>query len=286
MTQKKPFFSIVIPTLNEEKYLPKLLQDLANQSFDQDKIEVIHVDGNSEDKTVEISKTFKKKLNLSVISVNKRSVSYQRNTGAKQAFGEWIIFMDADNRLPNHFLDGIKYQVIKKPNTDVFTCWMKTKTRNSLNLSIVKIINIGQELYRTIGKPAAPGAMIGCKKNVAKKVSFNEKSKLFEDSFFIQDAVSNGFIFNIFREPQYFFSLRRLKKEGRLKMAGRIAMIQLNYLQGSDFSKKNYGYSMNGGAYYDQKNPDTIHHFLRALSKASKKQLEQARRILNYFSDQ
>ena len=54
---KKPFFSIIIPTLNEEKYLPHLLADLAKQTF-QD-FEVIVIDGQSTDQTVPKTKLFK-----------------------------------------------------------------------------------------------------------------------------------------------------------------------------------------------------------------------------------
>ena len=46
----EPFFSIIIPTLNEEKYLPLLLSDLEHQLFTD--FEVIVVDGKSADKTV------------------------------------------------------------------------------------------------------------------------------------------------------------------------------------------------------------------------------------------
>jgi len=46
----KPFFSIIIPALNEEKYLPHLLDDLTKQTFRD--FEVILVDGNSSDATV------------------------------------------------------------------------------------------------------------------------------------------------------------------------------------------------------------------------------------------
>src|SRR3989338_5592431 len=47
----KPYFSVIIPTLNEEKYLPKLLKDLVSQTYRD--FEVVLVDGNSDDKTVE-----------------------------------------------------------------------------------------------------------------------------------------------------------------------------------------------------------------------------------------
>jgi len=52
--------SIIVPALNEEKYLPKLLNSILQQDF-KGKTEVIIVDGNSEDRTIEVTERFKKK---------------------------------------------------------------------------------------------------------------------------------------------------------------------------------------------------------------------------------
>ena len=91
----KPFFSIIIPTLNEEHFLPLLLSDLERQ---KDKnFEIIIIDGASVDKTREIAKEFSKRLSLTIHEVNKHNVSFQRNIGAKKAKGAYIIFLDADS---------------------------------------------------------------------------------------------------------------------------------------------------------------------------------------------
>ena len=93
----KPFFSIVIPTLNEESSLPKLLSDLSLQTFKN--FEVIIVDGNSEDKTIIKSKYYSKQfISLTIITSKTRNVSTQRNKGGKIAIGKYIVFMDADER--------------------------------------------------------------------------------------------------------------------------------------------------------------------------------------------
>ena len=72
MDQLGPFFSVIIPCLNEEKYLPKLLKDLQGQ-IDRN-FEVIVVDGKSEDRTVEVAKKFE----CSVLEADKRNVSIWR----------------------------------------------------------------------------------------------------------------------------------------------------------------------------------------------------------------
>src|SRR3989339_724465 len=128
---KKPFFSIIIPALNEEKYLSLLLSDLSNQTLRD--FEVIVVDGKSEDKTVKIAKSFSDKLpSLEVVSSNVRHVCTQRNLGSKKASGKYLIFSDADNRLPEFFLVGIKYK-IELLNADLITPWFKPDKANRSN---------------------------------------------------------------------------------------------------------------------------------------------------------
>jgi glycosyltransferase involved in cell wall biosynthesis len=117
----KPFFSVIIPALNEEKYLPLLLADLTKQTISD--FEVIVIDGVSKDKTVEKAKLFKNKLpSLTILTSSVRNVSVQRNMGAQKALGKYLLFNDADNRLPEYFLEGIKYQLHVKP-LDLFTGW-------------------------------------------------------------------------------------------------------------------------------------------------------------------
>ena len=76
-----PYFSVIIPTLNEELYIPNLLTDLTHQKVFN--FEVIVVDGKSSDKTKLIVGLFKNKLPLTFLESSKSNVSLQRNMGAK-----------------------------------------------------------------------------------------------------------------------------------------------------------------------------------------------------------
>ena len=55
------FVSIIIPCRNEEKYIAKCLDSILSQDYPKDKLEVLVVDGMSEDKTKEIVKDYSKK---------------------------------------------------------------------------------------------------------------------------------------------------------------------------------------------------------------------------------
>ena len=98
---KIPPVSIIIPTLNEEKYIPILLESLLAAGETTD---IIVVDGNSKDKTVEIVNSyisaFKSPSSLRIISSD-RGLSRQRNTGVRAAKHEIILFLDADVVIPS-----------------------------------------------------------------------------------------------------------------------------------------------------------------------------------------
>jgi len=87
-----PLVSIIIPTLNEEKYLPLCLQSVQELDYPKEKIEVIVVDNGSTDKTQQIVREFGAKL---LIEPDKY-ISGLRNVGAKIATGEILAFIDAD----------------------------------------------------------------------------------------------------------------------------------------------------------------------------------------------
>ena len=216
MKQNKPFFSIVIPTLNEEIYLPELLKDLSKQIFRD--FEVVVVDGKSEDKTATKALNFGNRFpKLRVLSSKKRNVAIQRNLGGKRAAGKWIIFMDADNRLAHHFLEGIKYR-ISVTHPDLFTCWCKVDKKDPLDLFIEKLMNVIAIVSGYIGYQTAPGAMIGItKKGFGKTKGFDPKRVPLEDGEFVREAIKKKLQFKIFRDPVFVYSLRRFQTGSKFK---------------------------------------------------------------------
>ncbi len=100
--------SVIIPTLEEEKYLPLLLKDIKKQTVQPE--EIIVVDARSKDKTVEIAKRKDAK-----VIITKKGVSHQRNLAAKKARGDWLLFIDADMRLPDK--DTIKKMIPNNNDT-------------------------------------------------------------------------------------------------------------------------------------------------------------------------
>ena len=94
--------SIVIPTYNEEEYLPECLKALRSSGFSD--YEVIIVDGHSNDRTIEIAK----KEGCTIFSRERNGIADARNYGAEKATGEIVAFLDADSVPCANWLDIIE----------------------------------------------------------------------------------------------------------------------------------------------------------------------------------
>lgn len=92
--------SIVIPTWNEELNIERLLIHLLANCKNS---EIIIVDANSTDKTIEICKKYK----VSILHSSIKSRAVQMNLGARNAMGEVFYFVHADTIPPSSFYDDI-----------------------------------------------------------------------------------------------------------------------------------------------------------------------------------
>lgn len=103
--------SVVIPVYNEERYIADCLESLVRQRTKQ-KFEVIVVDNNSTDNTVQIVQKYKNKLDLKIVSERKKGRGVARNTGFKSAKGDIILGTEADAIVPDTWIDKISGKFI------------------------------------------------------------------------------------------------------------------------------------------------------------------------------
>jgi cellulose synthase/poly-beta-1,6-N-acetylglucosamine synthase-like glycosyltransferase len=118
-----PFVSIIIAARNEEDNIGNCIQSIINQTFPQNKFEIIVTDDHSTDNTVSIINSFKKDnihlINLSEFTDNKILNSYKKKsieTALKFAKGELIVTTDADCMAPDKWLETlVSFWIEKKP---------------------------------------------------------------------------------------------------------------------------------------------------------------------------
>lgn len=107
--------SVVIPTLNEEKYLPTTLESLSKQTFKD--FEIIISDGGSTDKTIFIAKQFGSKITV----IPDSNICLARDAGLRKATGEIIVGVDADTIYPPTHLQTIYEEFQKDKKVVVVT---------------------------------------------------------------------------------------------------------------------------------------------------------------------
>lgn len=95
-----PRLSIIVPVYNEEKYLERCFDSIPVS----DKIQVIVVDDGSTDNSGDICDCYDK---FTVCHTENHGVSSARNLGLELAEGEWITFLDSDDRLVDSFTKNI-----------------------------------------------------------------------------------------------------------------------------------------------------------------------------------
>jgi peptidoglycan/xylan/chitin deacetylase (PgdA/CDA1 family) len=104
--------SVVIPALNEEKFLPDCLKSLRNQDY-KGEYEIIVADNGSTDNTANIARSFGAK----VVFCSEKSVFRARQVGADAACGDIIAQADADTIYPRGWLTRIADQFASHPRT-------------------------------------------------------------------------------------------------------------------------------------------------------------------------
>lgn len=211
----KRFFSIIIITLNEEKNIKKILQDLVKQSYKN--FEVLVVDSNSTDKTKKVSGKFKNQFSeFKLIEMKERWISLGRNTWWKNAKYNDFIFFDADTRINNDFLEKLDSYLNENPDIWAWSFQLSLKTEK-LKYSIWNsIINVANTIMNPI-YPTCIWACLYAKKKVFNAVWwFDENISLWEDSAFSVNIHKKGHKFKIIPVP-FHFNTRRFEQDWTLK---------------------------------------------------------------------
>lgn len=222
-------YSVIIPTLNEEKYLPKLLESLTQQT--QKDFEVIIVDGASKDKTIAAAGAYKRKLpNFTAVVTKNAGVSMQRNVGAGEASGEWLVFVDADSVLLPTFIERIS-QYIQAEQPKIFTTWTRPDSKAPGDANIALLANMIYEMSIILHRPLAPGPLTVVLRSVFNKVGGYDETRVFnEDVDLSMRLHKKGFPFTVIPETLYIWSMRRLRSEGKLKLLQQYLISGLTYV--------------------------------------------------------
>lgn len=210
--------SIIIPTLNEEQYLPQLLESIKRQ--ERDDMEIIVADADSQDKTREIAKQY----GCTIVTGGLPAAG--RNAGAKVAKGDILIFLDADIVLPNNFFAKGLLE-FEERKLDVASCLLNLEGRKYQLL-----MNIFYNIPVLLLEKILPhGAMvIIVKVKIFDAVGgFDEGVKIAEDMYFVRQATRHG-RFGFLRSVRVLTSERRYLKDRGVIIYLKFLLVELHML--------------------------------------------------------
>ena len=129
-----PKVSIIVPIYNTAKYLPKCLDSIVNQTYQN--LEIILVDDGSTDDSKKIADHYAKKdKRIKVIHQKNQGQSTARNVGLSKATGDYISFIDSDDEIEASFVEKLLELYTK--NISITVCghqYRRLKNQTSKNL--------------------------------------------------------------------------------------------------------------------------------------------------------
>ena len=200
--------SIIIPVLNEENYLPRLLDCFKKQNFKN--YEIIVADADSKDKTREIAQTFGCKI------VRGGLPAKGRNEGAKIIKGDLILFLDGDALLPANFLEKALKEFTER-NLDIASFVLTPISEKKYPKILFNIFyNYPLRFFEKRWAHAMIGILV--KNNLHESLKgFDEEIKVGEDHYYVQQGSKLG-KFGVIKTTEIFTSLRRFQREGWIRV--------------------------------------------------------------------
>lgn len=114
----KPEFSIIIPVYNLGHYVGGAIDSCLTQGLAEGQVEVIVVDDGSRDDTPSLLEAYGYHPHVRVLTQPNQGVSAARNNGVQAARGEYVLFLDADDRLAPRTLLENRDLLRTSPETD------------------------------------------------------------------------------------------------------------------------------------------------------------------------
>jgi glycosyltransferase involved in cell wall biosynthesis len=133
LQSSKPFFSVVIPLYNKEKHILSTINTVLAQTF-QD-FEIVVVNDCSKDNSAKLVSEIQDPR-VRLINQNNAGVSAARNTGIKEAAGEYIALLDADDLWLECHLENIHTLIKKYPDYGLYACAYKIRVEGNQDRSI------------------------------------------------------------------------------------------------------------------------------------------------------
>jgi glycosyltransferase involved in cell wall biosynthesis len=152
-----PFISVVIPCYNEVKFVEQVFQNVLDQDYPRERMEIIFSDGMSDDGTRErLTEIAMNNREVRVIDNPKRYVPSALNLAIQSSKGELIVRLDAHSEYPHNYLSMLVKAMLEKNVENVGGVWdtqpgANTDEARAIVLATSHPLGIGNASYRLGG---------------------------------------------------------------------------------------------------------------------------------------
>ena len=221
--------AVIIPTLNEEGFIGRLLDSIAKQTVLPK--EIVVIDAYSKDKTIaEIKKRQKNLIQLKFFRIPRYTVARQRNFGVKKTNSENILFLDADMELRDkQALEKYFGEIIlKKPDIAV------AKNLPDSNHWKDAVYFKAEDLFFKLSKyfwPVIVARNVYVRRKMFTSVGgFNESVTVAEDQELAHRILKKGGKLVFLKTLHLHTSVRRIATEGRIRYTLKMLLFGLDII--------------------------------------------------------
>ena len=223
--------SIIVPVYNVEKYLPKCLDSLINQTYKN--IEINLIDNNSTDDSLKICQEYAEKdQRIKIYHQPLQGAANARNLGLEKATGELIGFVDSDDYADLNMYQLLIEQLIRL-NSDIVVCNAYTLTedskflRTNFNPNKIGIELSGDDILNYIYSSSGVIWNTLMKREVIGDLKFHKHIHYGEDLLFLLEVLGKAKSASILDKPLYYYYVTR---EGNL-LSSKIDKRSLQFLE-------------------------------------------------------
>lgn len=205
--------SVIVPVYNGEKFIEECIKNVLNQTLEE--FELIIINDGSTDNTLDICKRnseIDKKIRI--INQENEGVSSARNKGIEQSNGEYICFVDCDDKIEDNYLEEL-YNTCEENNVKISCCTIESIDNKGNIISsrfmedgYYKKIDALDELFKFRGLNWGPCGKLFHKSLIKGNLKF-PNLHVYEDLSFVYKAIylSEGIYFT--NKCKYYYIHRQ-----------------------------------------------------------------------------
>lgn len=210
-----PLVSVILPIYNYEEHIVETINSVLNQTYDN--IELIVIDDNSRDKTLDLIKSIDDAKIKLISNKQKEGFASCRNVAVSNADGDYIFYIDMDNLWDSEYLATMMGVFLMLPDADAIYSGQYVYNKDFKSLLGVIFGSYNKSLLYNNNYISI--SAFAHKKEVFEKISFDESLETLSDYLFILNVAkyfkmySAPFLLSKFQSNDYFHKIWGFNKD-------------------------------------------------------------------------